>query len=850
MCRVSAEHDRGGFGQLVSSLRIAAGLTQEELAERTGLSVRAVSDLERNRVARPRRETISRLAAAFGLSEPETEHFRSAARPGTQPGVRRSLPVRPAQLPMDIPDFVGRSTLVDEIGGELITVGTSASPIVYAFSGPPGVGKSTLAVHVAHRVREYFPDGQIFADLGGVAATGPVTAGALAAAVLRSFGVAGRELPDETAERVGLLRSVLADRRVLLVLDDAAAEEQVRAVLPGTAGGALLVTSRHPLAGLAGARFVAVGVLTPVESLALLGTITGVRRVSAEVDAAGELTRHCGHLPLAVRVVGARLAVQPGAAIGVLRDQLAVESRRLDGLTAGDLGVRASISLSVDLLPVAARRALPLLSLLDAPTLTGWAAAAVLDVDPPGADPLDALEALVRASLLDEVPAEGTGGDRAGYRFHDLIRAYGRETAAAELSAEARAAAVRRGIRAYAAMADAASRHMPGDTLRTPRPMSTAPVDVAAADPSLVADPLGWFDDSRPALLAAIGQSLATADTPASDDTVAVAVVIADAMVDYWASRGYFDEWRDFVDRTLRRCVELGDVVGTARMTHRLAEWHVVRQQFDQADALLTRALTLSQEVDDPAGQANALLLLGANDRSAGRLATASERLGAAAELFTAAGMATGTAHALVQAAVVDRTRGELTGAVRRFDQALAVFRDSGDQRGAAQALLGVGLTHLATGALDAAAEALTEASTAAGRTDDRRLRAQVLATLGDLRVKQGELGAARRLLVEAETMFTEMDLPDGLAFVDYTLGALMLAEGDLAAAAQRAGAALRRYEAAGVPVWQARATALLGDIAAAGGAPVDAARHWSAARRIFVELGLPEAAELDRKLS
>ncbi|MFY1697756.1 MULTISPECIES: NB-ARC domain-containing protein [unclassified Solwaraspora] len=366
---MSAEHDRGGFGQLVSSLRVAAGLTQEELAERTGLSVRAVSDLERNRVARPRRATLTRLAAAFGLTEEELRRFRSVARPGTGPGVRQPLSVRPAQLPMDIPDFVGRSALVDEISAALATAGTSGSPVVYAFSGPPGVGKCTLAVHVAHRVRGHFPDGQIFADLGGVAATGPVTVGTLTAAVLRAFGVTGRELPDETAERVGLLRSVLADRRVLLVLDDAAAEEQVRAVLPGTAGGALLVTSRHPLAGLAGARFVTVGVLSPAESLALLGAITGVRRVSTDA-AARDLTQHCGHLPLAVRVVGARLAVQPGAPIGRVCDQLAVESRRLDGLTAGDLGVRASISLSVDLLPVAARRALPLLTLLDAPTLT------------------------------------------------------------------------------------------------------------------------------------------------------------------------------------------------------------------------------------------------------------------------------------------------------------------------------------------------------------------------------------------------------------------------------------------------------------------------------------------------
>ncbi|MFC8845744.1 MULTISPECIES: ATP-binding protein [unclassified Micromonospora] len=868
-----AQQERGRFGELVSQLRTAARLTQEELAERTGLSVRAVSDLERNRVARPRRETISRLAAAFGLRAVTAEEFHAAARSATRTG--GTDPIRPAQLPMDTPDFVGRTALIAEVCGELTGAGNvrgepaGATPVVYAFSGPPGVGKSTLAVHLAHQVRHHFPDGQVFADLGGVAATGPAPVPALTATVLRAFGVSGRDLPDETAERIGLLRSVLADRRVLIVCDDAATEAQVRAVLPGTAGSALLVTSRHPLAGLAGARFVAVPVLAPEESLTMLRAIAGPARVGDETESAREVTQRCGHLPLAIRVVGARLAVQPDAAIGAVCAQLAVESRRLDELTAGDLGVRASIALSEDLLTADDRRMLRLLTLLDAPTITGWAATAMLhggpgpvpphgDPGPAGsAAPLPAagLDALVRASLLDEVPV---GGGRTGYRFHDLIRAYGRERAAAELDEATRAAAVRRGIGAHAVMADLASRHMPGGSLRlygavALDPATDHPADGAAhpaegaADPAAVADPLEWFDSTRPALVAALGQALDTGFTPA-------AVIIADAMVDFWATRGHFDEWRGLVERTWRRCRELADTPGTARMAQRLAEWHVVHQRFDRADELLTQALALFRSIGDAAGQANAWLLLGSNERSAGRLDAAAERLTAAAELFTAAGVPAGTAHALVQAAIVDRTRGDYDEALRRFDQALVIFQavgdqPRGDQRGVAQALLGAGLTHLAAGDLAAGATALADALAAAERTADRRLTAQVVATLGDLRAKRGELPEARRLLVQAEEMFTELGLPDGLAFVSQALGALLLALGEPAQAARHTRTALGLYEAAGVPVWRARTTALLGDIALAAGASEEARRHWSAARQIFDDLGLPEAHELDRRL-
>lgn len=849
-----AERDRGGFGDLVSRLRIAAGLTQEELAERTGLSVRAVGDLERNRVARPRRDTVSRLAVAFDLTDAAAADFRTAARGsarvvdapqltsllGQTAGAAAAHPIRPAQLPMDIPDFIGRAALVTEASRELTGAGDASggSPIIYAFSGPPGVGKSTLAVHVAHRVRHHFPDGQIFANVGGVAATGPVPVPVLTAAVLRAFGVPGRDLPDETEERIGLVRSILADRRVLIVLDDVATEAQVRAVMPGTAGSAMLVTSRRPLAGLVGARFVPIPVLTPAESLTMLRAIVGPARVRAEMNVAREVTERCGHLPLAVRVIGARLVVQPGATIGAVSARLAVESRQLDELTAGDLGVRASIALSEDLLAADARHALRLLALLDAATLTGWAAAAVLDEAPrPAASVLDAL---VRAGLLDEVPTDG-GTGRTDYRFHDLIRAYGRERAAVDLDEETRGAAVRRGIRVHAVMADLASRHMPGDSLRVHRVELPGPAD-SIADPALVATPLEWFDDTRPALLAALGQALRTGFT-------AAAVTVADAMVDYWATRGYYDEWRDIVERTWRRCQELTDVPGTARMAHRLAEWHVVRQQFDQADELLEQALTLFRSVGDGAGQANALLVLGANDRSTGRLDAAIGRLTTAAELFTVAGVPAGTAHALVQVAIIDRTRGHHESAVRRFDQALVIFRSGDDQRGVAQALLGAGLTYLASGDLEASAGALAEALKAARRTADRRLSAQVVATLGDLRAKQGDLTEARRLLVRAEAMFIEMGLPDGLAFVSHALGALLLNLGELAPAERRARTALALYETAGVPVWQARSMGLLGDIAAAGGASDEATRQWTAARRIFVDLGLTEAQQMDRRL-
>ncbi|MFI6323749.1 BTAD domain-containing putative transcriptional regulator [Nonomuraea sp. NPDC050556] len=314
----------------------------------------------------------------------------------------------PRQLPADVADFTGRaaeiSCLVSALSG-----GSAALPVSIV-AGPGGVGKTTLAVHVAHRLAAHYPDGQLFVDLQGTSAPGAVLG-----AFLRALGE--EELPEATQERSALFRSLLAERRMLVVLDNAVSAAQVRPLLPGAPGCAVLVTSRARLVGLGGARQVDLEVLSPVESLALLAKVAGEERVRNEHGQAMDLVAACGFLPLAIRIAAARLAARPQWSIARLRDRLADERRRLAELRTGNLAVEASFSFGYDQLPAPLSRAFRLLALPEAATVALPVAAALLGVDRFEAE--DLCEALVDLSML-ESPSPGR------YHFHDLLKVFAR----------------------------------------------------------------------------------------------------------------------------------------------------------------------------------------------------------------------------------------------------------------------------------------------------------------------------------------------------------------------------------------------------------------------------------------
>lgn len=350
------------------------------------------------------------LQADPGLAEPSAPVTESAV-----------VPVRPAQLPATVPDFTGRASFVRELSDVLASASGADAQVmaVSALAGIGGVGKTTLAVHVAHGARSSFPDGQLYVDLQGAGSRSAEPETVLGS-FLRALGTADSAIPDSLEERAALYRSVLDGRKVLVLLDNARDAAQVRPLLPGTAGCAALVTSRVRMVDLAGAHLVDLDVMSPEEALALFTKIVGEERVGSERKAALDVVAACGFLPLAIRIAASRLAARRTWTVSVLAAKLADERRRLDELQAGDLAVKATFELGYGQLEPTQARAFRLLGLADGPDISLAAAAAVLDL--PAEDTEDLLESLVDTSLLESA-APGR------YRFHDLVRLYARACA-------------------------------------------------------------------------------------------------------------------------------------------------------------------------------------------------------------------------------------------------------------------------------------------------------------------------------------------------------------------------------------------------------------------------------------
>jgi len=484
--------------------------------------------------------------------------------------------IAPAQLPADITDFTGRKTQLATVA-HLAGAADRSATVLITIAGQAGSGKTALAVHAAHRLRAHYPDGQLFVDLRGTQAQ-PLAATDVLARFLRALGVDRMAIPDDAEERAALYRSRLADRRLLILLDDAACEAQLRPLLPGTPGCAVLVTSRARLSGLGGARRVDLDVFAPDQAIELLARVAGPQRVAAEPVSAREIVRLCGFLPLAIRVAGARLGARPHWPLSRLEADLTDEGTRLDTLRLGDLEVRASLARSYDTLDVIARRALRLLGLIEAADFAPWVTAALLDVSQPVAE--DLMDALVDQHLLEVAGHDATG--RLRYRFHDLLRAYAREMAAAQESHAGRLAALDRAFGGWLALAEQAGRSMTG-------PAFARPVDTATCwrpDESVVAavvtDPAGWLTAECAGLIGAIDQAYAV-----GSDQLGWALGVRLAGI--FLARGHYDDWRAVCELMLagaRRTVDAGqgsmalpDAGELRRLLHRL---HEALDGFDQ----------------------------------------------------------------------------------------------------------------------------------------------------------------------------------------------------------------------------------------------------------------------------
>jgi tetratricopeptide (TPR) repeat protein/transcriptional regulator with XRE-family HTH domain len=844
------------FGALLRAYRECGLLSQERLGERSGLSARTIGDLERG-LRRPRAGSVRLLADALGLVGWDRERFEDAARrlsaagrPAYQLVPRLPEPAQPHQLPPDVADFVGRAELVAQLRGWLARWPDAVAAekpngiavAVCAVSGKAGIGKSALAVHVAHQLAADFPDGQLYASLrgAGVAGVEPLESAEILGRFLRALGVDGGAVPADMQERAVLFRSRLAGRRVLVVLDDAAGEAQVRPLLPGSPGCAVLITSRARLAGLAGARLPHLDVLDAGQAMELLARIAGPERVAAEPAAAAAITAACGRLPLAVRIAGARLAVRPHWPLDRLASLLADERGRLDALAHGDLEVRASLALSYRGLDEVQRRLFRRLGLLEAPDVAAWVAGALLDRPVAEAEAL--LEELVEAQLVDVATWDATR--RARYRLHDLVRLFARERVQAEETLRQRQAALQRAFEGWLALAAQADRRLPVGSLVGDRDARSGWRPEQAVADELLADPLAWLEAEQAALLSAVGQT--SAPDPASVPAGAtgrlaeLAWRLAGAVTGFFWLRGCRDDYRRACDLALRGARRAGIGRGAAWMLAALAWVAVDQMRFEEAMALAEQARRLHREVGDRRGEAYALLKIGHAYECRGRFDRAVSQLEHATELYDQLGDDHGRAWVLHTLGRVHHQQGRLTEAATDLKQALTTSRRAADRRTEAMALQELGLVHHSLGRPGQATALLLQSLQLCGESGDRLGEGFALQDLGAVRLRQGACEEAVATFEQALDIFRRLGARRTEATVLRGLGELHHAQGRLRQANACLAAAVVIQRELGLMPRLARTLTSLAKVQAATGDHVAARQSRREARGLLEALGEP----------
>ncbi|HEY3501618.1 MAG TPA: BTAD domain-containing putative transcriptional regulator [Actinocatenispora sp.] len=554
------------------------------------------------------------------------------------------------QLPPDVADFTGRTGQVERCAAGLTAPGPAVPVLVAA--GTPGVGKTAFALHVAHRVREDFPDGQLFVRMSD-GTGGPRDPADLLGELLPALGVPAKAVPEGLAARTDAYRARLSDRRVLVLLDDAQGAAQIRPLVPGTAGCAVLVTSRLRLSGLESARAGTLEPLDAAESVAMLGTVAGSDRVAAEPAAAGRIAHACGYLPLALRIAGARLAGRADWTLGYLADRL--ERHRLDELAVADLTVRATLADSYAGLGARERRALRLVAEYGPTDFAAWSVAALL-----GDDDADAvLDRLVDAHLVEPVGADSAGQPR--YRMHDLLRDFGRERAASE--ADPADDALRRLAETAVRLADLATTHIPDSPFdpRDPTPEPLPDLAEHLVRPARLG--IDW--------LAAEHHYLTSLVFKAADGELDLACRLATRITVRMWREGRANEAWAMQERLWRATSAAGATIAALYCRFTMAQADTLRGR-------LSRALGEFAECAVEAERHGARTLLGCCLSAQ------------AAYLPTVCG-----AHA------------EAEGLAR---QAVAIFTEHGDRRRTAVALRALGLTLNESGRTDEAAEAIERA--------------------------------------------------------------------------------------------------------------------------------------------
>jgi len=775
--------------------------TQAHVAKAVGTSTETVSRWELGRQA-PIPFFREKLCTLFEAGPQELGLIADApAEPAAVPAAVTGAAPAPRELPRAPADFTGRTGEVAALR-ELLGAGGASPVVISAIDGMGGVGKSALAIHVAHQLAGVFPDGQLYVDLqGATAGLAPLDPLDALGRMLRSLGGEPAPVPGGVEEAAARFRSLAAGRRLLILLDNARCAEQVRPLLPGSLTCGVLVTSRQVLGTLEGVRPLHLDVLPADQALELLGRIAGPGRIAAERAAATDVVRRCGELPLAVRLAGARLAARPAWPVRELSAHLADAAHRLEALSAGEMAVRASFDVSLfalregaDATDRAAAAAFGLLSLLDGPDFGAAAAARLLGVADVAA--VAVLERLVDVQLL-ETPRPGR------YRFHDLLRLYAREHAAREHPEPERAAALTRATAHYAATAwHTLALLRPGDRrLATADPRWTAgglEFDGATAA-------LDWLEAERANMLAVIAQAADGSAVPGE-----LAGQLARALFGFSAARNYWHDWAWANETALDVARRTGDRAGAANAQNDLGIALERLGRYAESIACQQESLAILRELGDRRGQAVSL----------NNLSLAYERLGRHAE------------------------------SVACKEESLDIFRALGDRRGQSLTLNNLGIEYARRGRSDEAVACLLESLAISRELADRLSEAGSLHSLGGVYGRLGRHEEAIAQLLRCLDICRALGDRQGEAASLNDLGVVHRAQGRHEEAIARLREGLEILRELGSRQGQADVLRDLGDALLAAGHRDQAAAAWTEGLAISEALETPQSEELRDRLA
>jgi tetratricopeptide (TPR) repeat protein/transcriptional regulator with XRE-family HTH domain len=753
-----------GFGDLVRRRRVVVGLTQQGLAERTGLSVRAICDIERGYTARPRRASVVLLSGALGLAgsgsfdqrltagadamdapAPPAELADRSAADGRPPGS-----VVPRQLPAAVRHFVGRTRelqALDELLGQV--AGEKDTAVIAVIGGSAGVGKTTLAVHWAHKAAEHFPDGQLYLNLRGFDRSGTmVTSADAVRRLLDALQVPAAQIPANLEAQADLYRSLMAGKRVLVVLDNARDDEQVRPLLPGTPGCLAVVTSRTQLVGLVAshdALSLTLGPLASAEARELLASRLGSDRIRTESAAVDKVIALCARLPLALAIVAARVVLGPPDLITSLTHELEDARSRLAALDAGDVNLSAQtvFSWSYQCLSEPAARMFRLLGLLPGPDISGPAAASLANVGAGQARTV--LQELARANLVSEHPC-------GRYAFHDLLHGYARDLAHATDSEHDRRLAFHRALDYYLYSARAAAHvlHPSHDQSAVPPPQAGV-IEQSFSGSELA---IAWFEAERQVMVAMIAPAVS-----AGLDTQVVR--LAAHLSGFLNRGGYLADLAATQQAALGAAERVGDGRGQARARRMLGQVSTELGDFDEARQQFGYALELEDRFGNCRSQGRAVCTIAFALIQQGSFAEALAECRRALELFQEGDDRCGQAAILNNMAWCLSQLGSHEQAAAHSQRSISLYHELKDLYGESAAWDTLGVTQHCRRDYVAAAESYQMAIRLAVESSDRSRLAESLSRLGDVHSETGSVRAARDAWTSALEILEDLPGPE-----------------------------------------------------------------------------------------